>query len=266
MYIVFDIGGSSMRIASSEDGKELIGTKVIPTPDTYEVGLSLLVQTAKELANGEEISKVAGGLPGVLNTDRTGLVHARNLSNWNDKPLSTDMALGLKTTVRLMNDASVAALGEAHSGAGKGFERVMYISIGTGYGGAWVVNGELLSGKGGYEPGHQIIDYASSAELESIVSGTALAAKFGTDLQSADIEKLQNEIMQPLVTGLYNSLLHWPSDVIVLGGGVMLNTDISLDILKKELTKLLSSYSPTPEIVKNKLGDKAGLYGALQML
>lgn len=66
MYILFDIGGTKMRIASSVDCKTLNEVKIFPTPVSYDEGIRLFNITVKELTNDEKITVCAGGIAGPL--------------------------------------------------------------------------------------------------------------------------------------------------------------------------------------------------------
>ena len=67
MVIVFDIGGTNMRVASSADSKQLQKIVKAPTPKNYSEGLVLLVEHIKVLSEGQTITVIAGGVPGSLN-------------------------------------------------------------------------------------------------------------------------------------------------------------------------------------------------------
>lgn len=266
MYIVFDIGGTKLRLASSIDGKAIEKSESISTPQTYEAGLVSLLKLAKELSAGRPVTKMVGGVPGQLNEKKTMLAKASHLQDWVNKPLAKDLSENLNTVVELENDAALGALGEANFGAGKNYQRVIYIAIGTGYGGAWVINGQLAAGKFGFEPGHQIVNIADNTELETLVSGSSLASKYGQQLETIPADKLWADMEVPLCIGIYNSFLHWPSDIVVLGGGVVLNSGLSLEKLKNRLSDLLRYYPSMPLLALSKLGDQAGLHGALTLL
>lgn len=266
MYIVFDIGGTNLRIASSTDGKVLNQTLVFPTPQSYAEGLDLLNREIKKLADNQPVDFISGGLPGLLNEEKTVLVKSWHLEDWTSKPLAKDLENLFNASVKLENDTALGALGEANSGAGKGFERVIYISVGTGLGGAWVINGKLVSGKYNSEPGHQIIEISSKEELENLVSGTSLKKLYGPKLDGMTPFEVWASMTTTLAAGIYNAYLHWPSDIVILGGGVVMKSQPPVEKLKKEVAELLNFYPAAPEITVTQLGDEAGLYGALELL
>lgn len=248
MYIVFDIGGSKLRVASSRDGNTLSTPVIVPTPKDPKVATQRLIATARDLAGDENISIISGGIAGVFNATRTTLIAAGNLPHWVGYNFVDAISSELDCPVKLTNDAALGALGEAIFGAGKGFSKILYYSIGTGVGGAWVVNGQLPT-QGTYEPGHQIVDWHLKTGLEELVDQAATAT----------------EQSHYIAIGLLNSMLHWPADIIILGGGKTIHKTWTADQVRAELVKLAHSYIPVPKLVFAKLGDLAGLHGALHL-
>ena len=251
MRIVFDIGGTKMRIAKSVSGNSLTESVVLPTPPAYSKGLEQLVREIKALAGSDAIQSIAGGVPAVLNEDKTVIVNAANLSDWSGKTFAADLVSEFKCPVKLENDAALGALGEASAGAGKDFKTVTYIAIGTGIGGAWVIDKKLSNSEHSFEPGHHIID------PEGLVCpGDGKKGHWEAYINEPDF-------LTYLVTGLHNTLLYWPADVVVLGGGVTLHSNWNIKEIQSKLEELLSGSDTNPEIKIAELGDDAGLYGSL---
>lgn len=266
MFIIFDIGGTNLRMASSIDGQTIDHIETRPTPQSYEAGKAAILELANKLMAGKAVNKLTGGVPGLLDENKTMLVKAWHLPDWAGKPLAKDLEESLNAPVSLENDTALGALGEAKHGAGKNYPKVMYVAIGTGLGGAWVINKKLVSGKFGFEPGHQIINFNNNTELESLASGSGLAAMRSNQYKEISEDELWESIGSPLSTGIYNTYLHWPSDIIVLGGGVMINSKLPIEKLKGRLAELLSFYPAIPELAITELGDHSGLYGALGLI
>ena len=104
--------------------------------------------------------------------------------------------------------------------------------------------------------------------LENLVSGTAVEERFGTpapDIPQSDA--LWDELAEYLGQGLRNTILYWSPDVIVLGGSMITGDPaIPVDAIRKYTTESLDGFVSTPFITQAKLGDEAGLYGALAIL
>ncbi|MBI5817235.1 MAG: ROK family protein, partial [Candidatus Yonathbacteria bacterium] len=186
MYILFDIGGTNMRIAATQDGESFGDPVILPTPKTFEEGIALFAQHAHILANGEKIEGIVGGIAGTLTQDKGTLIASPNLSGWIGNPLRGKLLDLFKVPIYIENDSAMVGLGEATYGAGQGFDIVAYITISTGVGGARIVNGVIDESSNGFEPGHQIIDPDNSMcpecdgnDLESYISGTSITKRYG---------------------------------------------------------------------------------------
>ena len=261
MYIFFDIGGTTTRFSSSLDGSTIADTKIEPTPQNLDDATLLYSKMVADLSNGQKIEGMAGGVPGPLNPDKTMLMNAPHLRNWINKPLDQRFKRIADCPVFFENDTALASLGEATKGAGTGYRIVAYIAIGTGVGGARVVDGKLDANSIGFEPGHMII--AAGRTLESLVSGTTIKQKYNKKASELNDSNFWNEFEEYLVAGLNNITVMWSPDLIVLGGGVGLTEQISVDRVMLNLYKTLTIYPKLPKLVKASLGDHSAVEGAL---
>lgn len=264
MYLVFDIGGTKMRLASSVDGKTLSETIIISTPANFEEGLSELEKTAQQLIGNQELTAVAGGIPGILDDKQSTPIRLTNLPSWVDQPLKTKLQNTFHAPVFLENDAALAALGEAIYGAGQGKKIVAYLTISSGVGGARVVKGEIDQRSIGFEPGNQIINLNPVQTLEEIISGKALEEKYHQKPEEITEQEVWVEVAKDLAIGLNNIIVLWSPEVIVLGGGEMKSID--LEKVKENLRGLLKIFPQIPEVTLSRLGDRAGFLGALEYL
>ncbi|PIQ68645.1 MAG: hypothetical protein COV91_03065 [Candidatus Taylorbacteria bacterium CG11_big_fil_rev_8_21_14_0_20_46_11] len=269
MFLLFDIGGTNMRVAVSHDGITLGAQKSLPTPRDFDEGVETLSRIAQELCDGNSLVKAVGGVAGTLDTDRNVLIHSPNNGGWKGKPLREALEKALGVPVRLENDAALAGLGEAVHGAGKGFSIVVYFTISTGIGGARIVEGNIDASAYGFEPGFQIIDMCDreAGYLEARASGSALRKKFGVPAEEITDEAVWKEFEQTLAVGIHNSLLHWSPDVVVLGGAIAeKGRFFSVERVHEHATQLLRVLPTTPVFKKAELGDDGGLYGGLALL
>lgn len=276
MYIAFDIGGTKMRIAASKDRKRLMGEPVVEnTPDDFDRGIQFFCDIVRELARGENIEAVAGGIAGSLNREKTELVNAPNMQNWVGKPLKDSLSRQICSPVYLENDTAMVGLGEAYAGSGMGYDIVVYITVSTGVGGVRIVNGTIDKGKMGFEPGHQIIDVDNtlckncrSGQLEDMISGTATSRRFGVPAYEVNNPKVWNtELPKWLAYGLYNTMLHWSPDVIVLGGSMIIgNPAINLAQTEQYLRELNTVFHDSPLIKAAECGNFGGIHGGFAYL
>lgn len=270
MYLVFDIGGTKMRVAVSEDSKILAVTKVISTPKDFSEGINIIKQVAEELANGQKIQSIAGGVAGPLDKEKTMLIASPHIASWIGKPLKAELEKLFGCPVYLENDADLAALGEANSGAGVDYKIVAYLTIGTGVGGSRVVDKKIDRNSLGFEPGHQIIvphgnpcNCGGNGHLESYISGSGLERTY--NLRGEDIKdsKIWDQVARYLSIGLNNVTVFWSPDIIILGGSVM--QSINIESVRMYLKEFLTIFPTAPEIKLTRLGDSAGLYGGLAL-
>lgn len=254
MFIVFDIGGTKTRIGRSLNGKTLQPISVFPTPKKYTDALTLLKKEFTVLSAGKELQAIVGGVPAILNADKTKLLHMANLPDWSGESLYKDLSRLFSCPIQIENDATLAALGEAHKGAGAGFSSVAYIGIGTGIGGAWVINGELPKLPYSFDIGHQIINPHGPLCPSCNMPGHLESYIHNPDLNTEE-----------LVIGLHNTLLHWPAEIIILGGGVPLHNSWKAKDTANALKKIMPVQGNKLKIAIAKLGDTAGLEGALHV-
>ncbi|TSC82393.1 MAG: glucokinase [Parcubacteria group bacterium Gr01-1014_20] len=268
MYLLFDMGGTKMRVAVSKDGKDIAELRVEPTPQNFGDGIHQFGRMVSELTEGKKIKAAAGGVPGPFNRDRTQIANAANLPGWNNMPLMKELSKFIDAEIYLENDSAMAGLGEATFGAGKGKKIVAYITTGTGVGGARIINGGIDENSLGFEPGKQIIDCKNRKplDLENLVSGRAIEKQFGKKPYEITDSKFWEKLAELLAYGVNNTIVHWSPDVVVLGGSMMKKVGISVPRVEFYLKKIHTAFPVLPLIRKASLGDFGGLYGGLAYL
>lgn len=274
MYIVFDIGGTKTRIASSQDLHSFSEPRIFPTVKNFTDGLRIFSQIIRELTNGEKIESCAGGIAGLVEKNTGKIFQTPNLPDWSGQELGKILGEDLVAPIFIENDTAMAGLGEAWSGAGQDKNIVAYLTISTGVGGTRIVDRQIDQSVIGFEPGHQIIDIGSvkngsndhSGHLDDLISGQAFQNRFGRPAYEVTDEKIWQATARLLAIGLYNTILHWSPTVIVLGGSMMKTPGIKIEAVTKELGRLPHIFPTLPEIKKATLGDLSGLYGSLAYL
>lgn len=254
MFILFDIGATKMRIAGASDKKKFFGQKIFKTPKNLEQAVDLLIAESEKISKGKKVSGFVGGVTAVLDKSR------------GEK---TQTLLKKKTgqPARITNDSALVGLGEVNYGAGKGFRIVQYITVSSGVGGAQFIDGQIAKSRFGFEPGNQIIDWRKKIKLEDIVSGSAIRKKYKKEPKEVLSPKVWQDLCTPLSIGIFNSILHWMPDVVVLGGSMITGQPaIPMKGIERELKKINKILPKMPTIKKAKLKDFGGLYGALKLL
>ncbi len=147
-----------------------------------------LLEDAKPAAIG-----VSFGGPVDASTGTVRLSH--HVAGWENIPLKGLLEEEFGVSVGVDNDANVAALGEHRFGAGQGYDSLFYITVSTGVGGGWILNGQPWRGAGGMagEIGHIVVDPAGPVCLcgkrgcvERLASGPYMAQSVREILESVD--------------------------------------------------------------------------------
>lgn len=181
--------------------------------------------------------------------------------------------------VSIENDANSAALGELAEGAGKGSDRMAFFVIGTGIGGAIIINQKVWHGAHlfGGEFGYMSIGTKSVSDLASPVAmanrynertGKKLDGKTVFALADEDDPVASDErqtLIHSLALAIYNVQQSFDPDKIVIGGGISNNPEL-IPLLNREIDYIRKQVNPAsikPEIVLCSLKSNANLRGAV---
>jgi fructokinase len=224
------------------------------------------------------------GTPGAL-SPRTGLLKNSNTVCMNGQPAKADLERMLGRTIEIQNDANCFAMAEALHGAGRGRKLVFGVIMGTGCGGGIVHRGEVITGPQGIagEWGHMSIApdgplcYCGQRGcVETFISGGGLEARYAEqfggkktfreiarDYQAGEPKAVEfvKVFLRHFGRALANLIDVMDPDVIVLGGGVS-NFDALYTEGVAEIARYVFNDRLETPIVKNQLGDSAGVIGA----
>ena len=283
--IGIDLGGTKIEGILVDETFETIERKRIPTnqDDGYDSILQSIKNLILELTH-ESDEKFSIGIctPGALSLN-SGLIKNSNTQCLIGKDLRNDLQNILHHDILIENDANCFALAEARLGAGKNSNLIFGVIMGTGVGGGIIIDGKIHHGRTNIagEWGHHCLhDEGNSCYcgnrgcVETYISGPALEKNWYqlSNLNQSLPEIIQNTDNPNFVNwkktflnnfglSLANVIDILDPDMIVLGGGVS-NIDFLYDEGKNFVyEKVFSDTIDTP-IVKNKLGDSAGVFGA----
>lgn len=263
VQIVFDIGGSKMRVGAVSAGK-LEEVEITDTAESPEIGFQQLLELSKKASKGRSIERIVGDAPGVVKDGV--LIKAPNLPLWSGTNIEEVLEKEFGVKADVFNDTELVGLGEYYFGAGKGSKRMAYITVSTGVGGCLIEEGEPRRGEYNPEIGHQLV---RGDTLESQISGTAVEKKYGKHPKDIDDPEVWSEVAIILAEGLYDNILHWSPDTIVLGGSMITGEGnvIPIDHVEEELEKLIKTIYPhAPTLKKAQLSKLGGLYGGIAFL
>jgi predicted NBD/HSP70 family sugar kinase len=270
--LLFDIGGTKMRLGVSVDGVTLSEPAVIPTPTSFAEAIEQIKKAASGLAQGKKIEVVCGGVAGTLNQEQTVLLSAPHLLEWVNQPLVEILGREFNCPIYLENDTAVVGLGEAIAACSESVERdkgkiIAYLTISTGVGGVRIVDGRIDRHLTSFEPGHQIIDLNQPEKhLEDYVSGWAVRQSREQEPKDIHDEVFWQGLAKILAIGLHNTILHWTPELVILGGSMMKEPGIKLAEVEKRLRQSLAFLPVQPKLKLAQLGDLGGLHGALAFL
>ena len=293
MLLGIDLGGTKIEgivLKSKENPEEVIRHRV----DTEEEkGYSQVISNIKSLVDSIEnkinhkFNKLGIGTPGTIDPE-TGLLKNSNSQCLNGMPIQKDLSKTLGKTILIQNDANCFALAETLLGSVKdqypNAKNVFGIIIGTGVGGGVIMDGKTLYGSQGIggEWGHTIVTdngdkcYCGKRGcVETVISGRALQIYYnkisGKKLKFEEIYAIKNsdsdakKTLERLIKyfgkGLSNVVNIIDPEVIVLGGGLS-NIDELYTEGYNELKKYVFNPTFKTPLLKPKLGDSAGVYGA----
>jgi len=274
-YVLIDIGGTKTRVATSVDLEKLDTTTSFQTINDFKEGTKLLTATIKAELGSQKVSGFAVGVRGLLNETKTGIENDAVLTEWAKHSIVALLEKHFHVPVLLENDTALAGLGEAWYGAGKEVDIMVYHTISTGVGGVKIEQGVIDMASAGFEPGHQVLDIDRTIlgaditpTLENLVSGSGVEARFGMKpYEIPQSDTVWDELAEYLAQGLRNTILYWSPEMIVLGGSMIIGDPrIPLEAIRKYTVEVLDGFVPCPFITTAKLGDEAGLYGAMALL
>jgi predicted NBD/HSP70 family sugar kinase len=294
-----DLGGTKIECAvlNAENPTEVLIRERLDTEASqgYEHILGRVKILVDIVASklGQQPLRIGFATPGVLNP-RTKTMKNCNTVCMNGQPMADDLARILGCEVKLANDANCFALAETLLGAvqdvNPNAEMVFGIIMGTGVGGGLVAHGKVVQGLHGIggEWGHNILEEdglscycGKSGCVEHVISGPALEhyyfTRTGDSKRMPEIMRLYAEQSDPIALATVERMLEnfgravstlinvIDPDVIVIGGGLgnidLLYTE-GYDRIRKYIFNSGEVYTP---IVKPKLGDSAGVFGAAML-
>ena len=154
MLACFDIGGSHIKAAFASSPALIGPVASLPTPlFDFDAFTAAMLQLIGE--RHPDVDGVAISITGIIDPS-TGISTVANIPCIHQRTLQSDLAKALRLPVFIANDADCFVLAEALEGAGRGYRNVFGIILGTGVGGALVIDGRIVTGTGGFagEWGH----------------------------------------------------------------------------------------------------------------
>ena len=239
--------------------------------------------------NPEDLGGLGIGSFGPLDLNRDSITYGYLTTTpkpgWAHTDLISPFGEQFNLPVGIDTDVNAAALGEYRWGAGQGLSDFIYLTVGTGIGGAAIANHELIHGMVHPEMGHIFVPHDTERDpftgvcpyhgdcLEGLATGPAIQARWGQPAENLppDHPAWQLEAHY-LGLGIANLIVTLSPQRVILGGGVMDQAQL-FPLIREEVCKLLGGYISAPEIMEANedyivppvLGSQAGVLGAVAL-
>lgn len=274
MYIGLDIGGTkTIACAASAEGA-VLRKKQEDTPRKLSEGLAMVERLVDRVRERAPVTAIGVSIGGPLDV-RTGHVSPLHQPAWQDVPLRDILQTRWDCPVHIDVDTNLAALGE-YAVARERPGRLLYITVSTGMGGGFVVDGRIYRGAGDAHPeiAHQSIPFRCRYPervacecglpdcLEGLVSGNAIRRIYGKAAEALD-EGEWEEVAYNMGQGLRNLAVVLAPDEITLGGGVAVGRGERLVRDAGAVMRAHVRLVPAPALRLSRLGYGTALHGAV---
>ena len=298
LAIGIDFGGTSVK-TGVVDGSDVIDhAPPIATPEFEgpEDLIDAIARTVEDLrARHPGVRAIGVGMPGFVNFESGTVYGLTNVRGWTNTPLKSLLEAKTGLPVVVENDANCMAFAEWKQGAGRGFNHLVCMTLGTGVGGAVIANGQMIRGArhGAGEIGQTSIDYqgrrghyGNLGALEDYVGNNEItetartayeaggnpkgvelctpAALAAAAAQGDPIAlKIWDDVGRMIATAAMNCCWLLNPEAIIIGGGVAKAGNLVFDPLTKYLKEQLSApFKDHLKLIPARFGNEAGIVGA----
>lgn len=298
MKVGVDLGGSHIAIGVVDEKGRILekNEKRLTSVEKQNIEKSIeeyMIENVNQLMQKYEVTEMGIGAPGWA---ENGIIKNSGNLGIENYPIVERLQV-IKLPIKITNDAKCAALAENAYGCLKGYDRSIFLTLGTGIGGAAFFNHKLLTAgkKPGYEFGHIVIEkngipchcgrrgcferYASmkafknklreALDLDEATRGQELLEMIRMNQPENKnyqiIENVVAEYIENLSIGIQNLIAIFEPEVVGIGGSFVYFQDVLLPRLKKEIAKINGNDEERKNIKIETavLGNDAGIIGAV---
>jgi len=297
-----DFGGTSVKIALVDDQGAILSEQRIITEHVKDRNewLTKVCSAIDALKGPRTIAGIGVGVPGFVDYERGYIYDLANVPGWAGVPLADLLEERLNVPVRIDNDVNAMAVGECTFGAGRTFQHAVFVTLGTGVGGALLINNQLYRGAHSMagEIGHVSIDMNGRVSPQGkggveqyvgnrrIIERAVEAIEQGRktlilDLVGGDRSQITPKVVKEAAVkgdALALEILHFITDCLatafasisyilqpqafIVGGGVAQDADLLFQLLRQHLSERLNPhFFKRLEIKPAELGNNAGMIG-----
>lgn len=284
--IGIDLGGTAIKLGRFNRDGNCLESLTIPTPQpaTPTAVLDAMVDAIAFINPNRTAVAIGVGTPGPADAAGRIAIVGINLDSWQNIPLADwlEAKTGLPTIIA--NDANCAGLGEAWLGAGRQFRNLILLTLGTGVGGAIILDGKLFVGHGGaagelglvtLNPDGPPCNSGNQGSLEQYVSVVAIRRRTGMEPEElGKLAKAGDRIAlefwrnygRDLGIGLTSSIYVLAPEAVVIGGGVSASAEFFIPSAIAEIERRVLPSSRTGlQLLPAQLGNSAGIVGAAKL-
>ena len=295
--VCFDVGGTFIKYAVINSFGEILCKGKFPTPE-HNCKITIpekMIEIIEELKKEYELHSVGICTAGLVDSKNGVVITANNFPEYSGARLAEAVKQGTGLNTFVENDVNAAALGEMWKGAAKGSDSFVCIALGTGVGGAIVIDGKVVKGISGAagEVGHIIVNekgeqcgcgtigcyerYASTSAFIRSYINSCRGQRLIIDEDEIDGETIMklvnggdklatevyNQFLDHVVTGIVSLTHLLDPGLIVVGGGISAQGEVFFKELNNRFKKrAIKDYADHTNIVQAQLKNDAGIYGA----
>jgi len=260
--LAFDFGGTSVKYALWQQSK-LLDVSSFPTPNTWECAKEKLLEIKAKYELNDSLHGAAFSFPGCINQTKGEIQGYSAIKYIHHFPIKQALTELLQLPISMENDANCAALAEVWSGVAKDAKNVLFVVVGTGIGGALVLDGKIHPGAHLYggEFGFMYLEWDGAFKqqtLSGLGSAVCMAERYcerigvphlthsGEEVferaKQGDIQAIEEvEVFYKYLSiGLFNLQMSFDPEVIVIGGGISASNEIITN-LETRINELLKN-------------------------
>ena len=291
-----DIGGTKIAVGAIDRSGTVRVRRIIPSDVEagFAAGLARLSRAIDETMDEADTASgsLAGiglGCPGPLDEASGRIDNGHTLPGWEGHDIVSPLASRYGTPVRLLNDADAALLGEARAGAARGARVALMLTIGTGIGGAALIDGAILRGAAGAHPevGHLPVDPAgpdcycgNRGCLEALAAGPGLAragAEFGypdaesvfaaAEAGAAPARAILARSAAAVETATWSLIHAFVPELLIFGGGIgERHYPLYRQAAERAIARATFAPKGAVHVARAALGNDAGMVGAAALM
>lgn len=293
MKIGIDLGGSHISVGAIDENGKILTQEDIQILEEDKRNIKDIIEnyiltSVKKIIEFHKVESIGIAIPGTVNERK--IIKAVNLGLENYDIVGR-LSKEINLPIKIKNDAKCAAIAESTYGSIKEYENSLFLTLGTGIGGAVVFNHKLLDPKKvpGFEFGHMIItkngrlcncgkrgcferygsmkvfkqEVINELNLDEKISGEELLKKVEKEQQDPVVENIIDEFTENLSIGISNLINIFEPEAIGIGGSFTYYADILLPKIKSKILDGNLLFNKREDIIINAatLGNNAGMIG-----